>query len=101
MAVGVVLSGGDGDGTLGIKAIKERGGLILAQVSNGYGPQHAETPDSAISTGFVDFAVLADKMGQLAEFARSVNLSTTWRHHLARLRTATCSRGSDKTSALS
>ena len=39
-AVGVVLSGGDSDGTLGIKAIKERGGLTLAQGSDGHGPAH-------------------------------------------------------------
>ncbi|RZK98110.1 MAG: chemotaxis protein CheB, partial [Methylobacterium sp.] len=30
-AVGVILSGGDGDGAIGIKAIKEHGGLTLAQ----------------------------------------------------------------------
>jgi two-component system CheB/CheR fusion protein len=74
LAVGVVLSGGDGDGTLGIKAIKERGGLTLAQVRDGYGPQYPEMPDSAISTGFVDFAVPADAMGvRLVEFARSLS----------------------------
>jgi two-component system CheB/CheR fusion protein len=32
-AASVVLSGGDGDGTLGTKAIKERGGLTMAQVA--------------------------------------------------------------------
>ena len=32
-AVSVVLSGGDGDGTLGTKAVKERGGLTLAQIA--------------------------------------------------------------------
>jgi two-component system, chemotaxis family, CheB/CheR fusion protein len=75
MAVGVVLSGGDGDGTLGIKAIKERGGLTLAQVRDGYGPAHPDMPDSAISTGFVDFALPADEMGaKLVQFTRSFDL---------------------------
>src|SRR5438105_1629502 len=45
MAAGVVLSGGDGDCTLGIKAIKERGGLTLAQVANGFGPGHPDMPE--------------------------------------------------------
>ena len=31
-AVGVILSGGDGDGAIGVKAIKEHGGLTLAQI---------------------------------------------------------------------
>ena len=75
LAAGVVLSGGDGDGALGIKAIKERGGLTLAQVRDGHGPQHPGMPDSAISTGFVDFAIPVDEMGaRLAEFARSLHL---------------------------
>jgi two-component system CheB/CheR fusion protein len=67
----VVLSGGDGDGTLGTKAIKERGGLTLAQVADGHGPRHPSMPDSAISTGLVDFAIPVDEMGEkLVEFAR-------------------------------
>ncbi|MDB5378519.1 MAG: chemotaxis protein CheR [Rubritepida sp.] len=72
LSAGVVLSGGDGDGTLGIKAIKERGGLTLAQVADGFGPKHPSMPDSAISTGLVDFAVPADMMGaKLVDFVRS------------------------------
>jgi two-component system, chemotaxis family, CheB/CheR fusion protein len=72
---GVVLSGGDGDGTLGIKAIKERGGMTLAQVADGHGPAQSSMPDSAISTGMIDFAVPADEMGQhLKEFARGLDL---------------------------
>ncbi len=74
-AAGVVLSGGDGDGTLGVKAIKERGGLTLAQVADGFGPQHPDMPESAISAGFVDFAVPVGEMGpRLVEFARRPNL---------------------------
>lgn len=70
-AASVVLSGGDGDGTLGTKAIKERGGLTFAQVADGHGPSHSSMPDSAISTGLVDFAIPVDEMGaKLAEFAR-------------------------------
>ncbi len=68
---GVILSGGDGDGTLGIKAIKERGGITLAQVGDGFGPQHPDMPEAAIASGLVDFAIPADEMGaKLAEFAR-------------------------------
>ena len=74
-AVGVVLSGGDGDGSLGIKAIKSRGGLTLAQVTDGYGPQQPSMPESAISTGMVDFAMPAGEMGaKLVAYARSLAL---------------------------
>jgi two-component system CheB/CheR fusion protein len=70
-AAGVILSGGDADGTLGIKAIKERGGLTMAQVSDGNGPSHPDMPDSAISTGMVDLAIPVEQMGErLVEFAR-------------------------------
>jgi two-component system CheB/CheR fusion protein len=69
MAAGVVLSGGDGDGTLGIKAIKERGGITFAQVADSFGPNHPDMPESAIATGFVDFAIPVEKMGEkLVEF---------------------------------
>src|SRR3546814_11387609 len=72
-SAGVSLSGIDGDGTLGIKAIKERCGLTIAQVAGGYGPSHPDMPASAISTGFVDFAIPVAEMGaRLTEFARSL-----------------------------
>ncbi|MBC8746313.1 MULTISPECIES: CheR family methyltransferase [Paraburkholderia] len=72
LAVGIVLSGGDSDGTLGIKAVKEHGGLTMAQIADGFGPQHASMPESAIATGLIDFAVPVEQMGpKLAEFAHS------------------------------
>ena len=78
LAAGVVLSGGDGDGTLGIKAIKERGGLTLAQVHDGYGPSHPDMPNSAISTGLVDYTVPAEEMGaKLAQFSHSLTMLDT------------------------
>ncbi len=36
--------GGDSDGTLGVKAIKERGGMTLAQVGDGFGPRYPDMP---------------------------------------------------------
>ena len=53
-AIGVVLSGGGSDGTLGLKAIKENGGLTIAQGSNQTRPRFAEMPSSAVAAGFVD-----------------------------------------------
>ena len=77
-SAGIILSGGDSDGTLGVKAIKERGGLTMAQVADGHPPQHPDMPNSAISTGMIDFAVPVEDMGQrLAEFARSFSIIDT------------------------
>ncbi len=74
-SAGVVLSGGDSDGTLGVKAIKERGGLTLAQVGDGNPPQHPDMPRSAIASGMIDLAIPVGEMGaRLAEFARSLAL---------------------------
>jgi two-component system, chemotaxis family, CheB/CheR fusion protein len=53
-AIGVVLSGGGSDGTLGLKAVKEHGGLTIAQGSNVTRPRFAEMPLSAVASGFVD-----------------------------------------------
>ncbi|KQO66327.1 chemotaxis protein CheR [Methylobacterium sp. Leaf87] len=62
-AVGVILSGGDGDGAIGIKVIKERGGLTLAQTADGDGPETADMPLSSLRTGFIDFGETAVRMG--------------------------------------
>ena len=74
-AVGVILSGGDSDGTLGAKAIKERGGLTIAQVADGTAPLNPDMPQSAIRAGLIDIAVSAEDMGEkLVGFARSLEL---------------------------
>ena len=62
-AVGIVLSGGGSDGTLGIKGIKEEGGLTIAQGIDGAGPGHDGMPNSAIATGLVDLVVPVEDMG--------------------------------------
>jgi two-component system CheB/CheR fusion protein len=56
----IVLSGGDGDGAIGIKRIKERGGLTIAQDPNE--AEHASMPDSAIATGMVDWVLPVSQM---------------------------------------
>ncbi|MEI9405697.1 CheR family methyltransferase [Mesorhizobium argentiipisi] len=74
-AVGIILSGGDSDGTLGVKAIKEHGGLTLAQAPDGSGPRNPDMPQSAIGSGLIDIAVPADAMGEkLIEFVHSFEL---------------------------
>jgi two-component system CheB/CheR fusion protein len=61
-AIGIILSGGDSDGTLGAKAIRLAGGVTMAQVQDGTGPKNPEMPLSAISSGVVDFALPAHDM---------------------------------------
>jgi len=59
-AIAVVLSGMDGDGAIGIRRIKERGGLTVAQ-----DPGEAEypsMPESAIATGMVDWILPTAEM---------------------------------------
>lgn len=72
-AIGVVLSGGGGDGTIGLKAIKEHGGLTVAQGSDGSAPRHASMPESAVSSGSVDLVLSVEAMAaRLAAYADGI-----------------------------
>ncbi|ARN81228.1 chemotaxis protein CheB [Methylocystis bryophila] len=58
----IILSGAGSDGTVGVKAIKEAGGIILVQ-----DPQEAEygsMPSSAIATGVVDLVLPVREIAQ-------------------------------------
>ncbi|HEX7637082.1 MAG TPA: CheR family methyltransferase, partial [Burkholderiaceae bacterium] len=59
-AIAVVLSGHDADGAIGIKRIKERGGLAIAQ--DPADAAHAAMPRAAIATGLVDWVLPAAEM---------------------------------------
>ncbi|HVV74264.1 MAG TPA: chemotaxis protein CheB, partial [Verrucomicrobiae bacterium] len=69
--IGIVLSGTGTDGTLGLRAIKQEGGLTIAQV-----PEAAEydsMPRSAIAAGVVDHVLPVQQMpGVILEYIRHV-----------------------------
>ena len=68
--IGVILSGAGADGALGVRAIKEAGGVIMVQEPAEAG--FASMPQNAIATGVADFvAPLARLAERLAEVARS------------------------------
>ncbi len=52
-AIGIVLSGTGSDGTLGVRAIKGEGGMVMAQ--NPESTEYDGMPRSAIATGLVDY----------------------------------------------
>ena len=94
-AVGVVLSGSGTDGTAGIRAIKEHGGLTVAQAAET--SRFGGMPHSAVATGLVDFVLSVEEMPQrLIEYARHVSehradkmetLGDNGRRHLVRIYT--------------
>lgn len=61
-AVAIVLSGGDGDGASGLKRVKERGGLTIAQEPDE--AEHPSMPRTAIDTGLVDWVLRVAEMPQ-------------------------------------
>ena len=61
-AVAIVLSGTGSDGSLGLKAVKEAGGLVVAQDPTT--TPFDGMPRSAIATGFVDFILRPEDMPQ-------------------------------------
>src|ERR1700732_3524824 len=73
-AICVILSGTGGDGSLGLKAVKEKGGLVMAQ-----DPAEAEydgMPRSAILTGIVDLVLPVGKISKiLAKYGRRKGLA--------------------------
>jgi two-component system CheB/CheR fusion protein len=54
-AIGIVLSGTGSDGTLGLRAIKGEGGMVMAQ--NPESTEYDGMPRSAINTGLVDYVL--------------------------------------------
>jgi two-component system CheB/CheR fusion protein len=65
-----ILSGTGSDGTLGLRAIKEHGGLTLAQE----GAEYDGMMRSALATGLVDFVLPADETpAKLAGYSRHMN----------------------------
>jgi two-component system, chemotaxis family, CheB/CheR fusion protein len=61
-AIGVILSGTANDGTLGLLAIKNNGGITFAQDSNS--AKYDGMPHSATASGVVDFVLPPDQIAQ-------------------------------------
>ena len=73
-AICVVLSGTGGDGSLGLKAVKEKGGLVIAQDPNE--AEYDGMPRSAIMTGAVDLVLPVAKIPEtLAKYGRQLVLN--------------------------
>jgi two-component system CheB/CheR fusion protein len=75
----VVLTGAGSDGAIGVRAVKESGGIILVQ-----DPSEAEYPSmprNAIATGVADFVLpvhdLAVQLGELLRAREKVSISET------------------------
>ena len=66
--IGVILSGSASDGTIGLKAIKQEGGLTFAQDDSA---KFTSMPHSAIASGNVDFILspkeIAHELGRLSK----------------------------------
>ncbi|MEG5140773.1 MULTISPECIES: chemotaxis protein CheB [unclassified Microcoleus] len=74
-AIAVVLSGGDGDGSLGLKAIKAAGGMSFAQCEAT--AKVDSMPNTAIATGNVDFVLPPEKIAEeLANYSRNPLLTS-------------------------
>ena len=73
MAIAVILSGTGSDGTLGVQAVAEEGGVVFAQ--DPASAKFDSMPRSAIATGCVDFVLTAPEIGaELARVAREPRL---------------------------
>jgi two-component system, chemotaxis family, CheB/CheR fusion protein len=69
-AIAVVLSGGDGDGALGLTAIKAAGGVTFAQREDS--AKFDSMPTSAIATGNVDFVLSPEQIAaELVQLSRN------------------------------
>jgi two-component system CheB/CheR fusion protein len=67
-AIGIVLSGTGSDGTLGVRAIKNAGGMVMAQSSASC--EFDGMPSSAVATGMVDYQLPPSEMpAQLMAYA--------------------------------
>jgi two-component system CheB/CheR fusion protein len=66
----VILTGGGSDGAIGVRAVKEAGGIILVQDPDE--AEHPSMPRSAIATGIADFVLpVRELAAQLVELIRN------------------------------
>jgi two-component system CheB/CheR fusion protein len=71
--IGIVFSGTGSDGTLGLKAIKEHGGLTMAQIPDT--AKFDSMPRNAISSGFVDYVLAVEEIpARIVEYVRHLNV---------------------------
>ncbi|GAB4384465.1 MAG: chemotaxis protein CheB [Elainellaceae cyanobacterium] len=67
-AIAIVLSGGDGDGSRGLEAVKGAGGITFAQCKES--AQVSSMPNTAVATGQVDFILppqeIAEKLATIS-----------------------------------
>ncbi len=59
-AIGIVLTGADGDGAIGIKGIKSEGGFTIAQLPGS--AAHPDMPLHAVATGSIDLQLPVEEM---------------------------------------
>lgn len=64
-AIGVILSGSDSDGALGLQAIREEGGIAIVQSENS--ARHPDMPRAALAAGSVDLILSPEEMGSALE----------------------------------
>ncbi|MFZ0132988.1 MAG: chemotaxis protein CheB [Desulfobacterales bacterium] len=75
-AIGIIVSGTASDGTLGIKAIKGEGGMVMAQDPDT--AKYDGMPRSAIATGLVDFILPVERMPKtLIGYVKHPSLKST------------------------
>jgi two-component system CheB/CheR fusion protein len=64
-AIGIILSGTGSDGTEGMKAIKEAGGMLIT--SDPETSEYDQMPASVIATGLVDYVIPPEQMPKVIE----------------------------------
>jgi two-component system CheB/CheR fusion protein len=70
-AIGIILSGNGTDGTLGLRAIKEAGGMAMVQDSQS--AEYEGMPRSAIAAGLADFVLPPSEMpAQLIRYVKRI-----------------------------
>ena len=68
-AIGMILSGAGSDGAVGLRAVKEQGGVTIAQSAET--AQFPSMPNSAISTGMIDHILPVEDIAQvLIQYAK-------------------------------
>jgi two-component system, chemotaxis family, CheB/CheR fusion protein len=64
-AIGMILSGADSDGALGLQAVREEGGIAIVQAESS--AKHPEMPRAALAAGSVDLILSPEEMGDTLE----------------------------------